>query len=174
MNKCILCGNIHLKKQQAHFVPFLTERMFQGNTPHTALLYCPQCDFYYSEYRPTDKEMARLYTNYRDYTYQRQRQKYESYYTPEVNEGLTSTKEIIRRTSHLSEILNIYTDTTSMKTILDFGGDKGQFIPHEFRAKKYVYDISNHDIGNRGGGRKYIKRRTLLTYLGSHSMLSCT
>lgn len=137
---------------RAHFVPFLIERMFQGKEQNTEFLYCSQCDFYYASYRPDESEMARLYTGYRDEFYQQQRERHESYYTKEVNDNLgNSTEEIERRTTHLFTMLQEHIDIYSIDTILDFGGDKGQFIPSELPAKKYVYDISSHVTGTRGG-----------------------
>ena len=41
-----------------------------------------------------------------------------------------------------------YTNIDEIKTVLDFGGDKGQFIPEELKASKYVYDISCKETVN--------------------------
>lgn len=172
MNKCILCNNSTLTRYPAHFVPFIAERMFKGNPPSTTLLYCPHCDFYYSSYRPTEEEMSRLYAGYRGKEYQKQRQQHEPYYTPACNANLSSPAEIERRTSHVFTILSTHVDISSIKTVLDFGGDEGQFIPKELIADKYVYDISHDASEARGGGEIHCTRSSCYSDMGFDYVLS--
>ena len=89
------------------------------------------------------RECKKLYANYRDEAYQKQRQKYECWYTKEINELIGKDHiEIKNRNENLTRILkrNI---TGEIKSVLDFGGDKGQFIPEILKsAEKFVYEIS--------------------------------
>ena len=143
-DKCIMCGNPHLKYYEAEYVPFLKERMFENKDTETKLAYCPDCGIYYSSYRPTDKEMELLYKNYRDEKYLKQRQKYEPDYTEEFNKDLGySEKNKTIRNNHMQSLLCRYTDVNKIKTVLDYGGDSGQNIPSFFtESENFVYDVS--------------------------------
>ena len=101
----------------------------------------------YSSYRPTDEEICRLYDGYRNDEYVIQRQKYESYYTPEFNKSLFEGECCEERKRGLSNFLKGTMDFSKINSVLDFGGDKGQFIPDELRAADcYVYDISGAEV----------------------------
>ena len=141
---CIVCGNSLTFSGNARFVRFLTERMFQGKRVNTKIVHCPKCGMYYSEYRPNEEEMSRLYTNYRDEAYQKQRQKYEKEYTKEFNESLFAPADGGKeRMDGMINFMEGIVDFDKCKNVLDFGGDKGQFIPYAFEnAHKYVYEIS--------------------------------
>lgn len=144
MKKCIICGNPHTKKLKANFVPFLTERMFNNENKQTSFIYCPVCNFYFSEYRPNEEELGRLYKDYRGEEYQKQRQKFEPAYTEEFNKSLGFSEDVIAfRKYSMMQIIKNFILPENIKTVLDWGGDAGQYIPDEFvNAEKYVYDIS--------------------------------
>ena len=144
MSKCIICGNLHTEELKANFAPFLTERMFENKAQQTSLLYCPVCNFYFSKYRPTDEELARLYKDYRGEEYQKQREKFEPFYTKEFNKSLGFSEEgILSRKYSMMQIMKHFLLPENIKTVLDWGGDAGQYIPDEFvNARKYVFDIS--------------------------------
>lgn len=141
---CIACGNKGVYQKYAEFYPFVNERMFKGEEKKTGLSYCPECGMTYSTYRPTDEEVSRYYINYRDKEYQQRRQVYEPAYTAEFNEALSNPPDNgADRRKQIVDFVSDSIDVNQIKNILDYGGDRGQFIPHEFRhAKKYVYDIS--------------------------------
>ena len=143
-DKCIMCGNPHLKYYEAEYVPFLKERMFENKDTETKLAYCPDCGMYYASYRPTDKEMELLYKNYRDEKHLKQRQKYEPDYTAEFNKklGYSEINKAIKN-NHMQSLLSKYADKNKIKTVLDYGGDSGQNIPSFFtESENFVYDIS--------------------------------
>lgn len=143
---CMICGSNTLRGKAA-FVPFLQERMFLNNPPATSLVFCPKCGSCYSSYRPTDEEISRLYAGYRNAEYVRQRQKYEDYYTEEFNKSLSGGNSCPERKNKLARFLEDSIDFGAMSQVLDFGGDKGQFIPDEFRQSEcYVYDISGTEV----------------------------
>ncbi len=146
--KCIVCGEKHTIKAGGAFLPFIEARMFAGNRVETAIVHCSKCRVYYSEYRPDDEEMARLYTGYRNREYQEQRQKYEPSYTAEYNEWLSDSSVIMQRKKGIYDyITNFIKDTSNWHTILDFGGDKGQLFPDEWEDKqRIVYEISKPDV----------------------------
>ena len=88
--------------------------------------------------------MLRLYSSYRDEDYQRMRQRYEPSYTIEINRSIGNDAEEIRiRKDNLRRMLSASGDISSIKNVLDYGGDRGQFIPDEFSGiDLYVYEIS--------------------------------
>lgn len=146
--KCAACANDISFAMSAFFAPFLQERMFGGQYKPTMLMHCPACGMYYSQYRPTDDEMALLYKDYRGEEYQKQRQRYEPGYTVQKNANLYEPADGGgERMSGMISFISEHADVSECRTVLDFGGDKGQFIPSEFvNAKKYVYEISGPEV----------------------------
>lgn len=153
---CILCGQDECTYDRAHFAPFLTERMFLGKQQKTRLIHCLNCGLYYSDYRPTEQEIQRLYNGYRNEIYVKQREKYE----PDYNNELYSDNEYhAERKKKVLEFLDPFINFEKIKNVLDYGGDEGQYIPDQLSdANKYVYDIS---------GNQTIPNVTLLRTLNS-------
>lgn len=149
---CILCGNEDCTYDRAHFAPFLVERMLLGQNKETKLIHCLHCGLYFSDYRPDETEMGRLYDKYRDEAYVEQRRKYE----PNYSNGEFYGQNILEgRKKRVVNFIEPYIEFANIKSVLDYGGDKGQFIPEAFvNAEKYVYDIS---------GNKTIEGVTLLS-----------
>lgn len=147
-SRCIICGKETTITGGGEFVPFLNERMFKNNPPKTAVIHCTHCRTYYSEYRPDDTEMSRLYNGYRNEEYQKMRHKYEPEYTEQFNKSLFDPKdEAGRRERIYGFITENIKNSAHIKTILDFGGDKGQFIPKQWSDKRrIVYEISNPEV----------------------------
>ncbi len=137
---CIICGGTCIESR-AHFAPFIAEREFLGCPPETKLVTCKNCGFSYSFYRPSDEEMERLYVGYRNEEYYTMRHKYEPHYTRDENERCGKSEYILLRQKGLQEFVSEY--ISGVETVLDYGGDKGEFIPEQFSgAKKYVFEIS--------------------------------
>lgn len=110
----------------------------------TQLIYCKSCGIYYSQYRPTNEEMDRLYKDYRGEIYVKQRIRFEPEYTADVYYD----KEVERqRKNRLGAYLKENVNVENIRCFLDYGGDNGEFIPDEFNnAYRYVYDISGVDV----------------------------
>ena len=145
VKNCILCGSDKLDQYPAAAAPFLAERLWHSNAPTFKLAHCVNCDLSFYNPRLDSSELAHLYDNYRDENYQRQRQAKEPWYTEKINKSVgNDPHEIISRKNNLSQILaKKKIDAKAIKAVLDYGGDKGQFIPDEFSsAEKYVYEIS--------------------------------
>lgn len=148
-SECVACSNRKMWASHAVFHPFLRERMFDNNSPDTYMMHCPKCGMYFSSYRPSDAEMDLLYKNYRDKEYQQMRNKYDDYYTEEFNEELYSPSDggKSRMDAMVKFIQGSGIDIDKCEYVLDFGGDKGQFIPPEFtKSNRYVYEISNPQV----------------------------
>ena len=147
VNKCILCDSANLSSNTARVAPFIAERIWNKKSFKIKLAYCKDCGFSFYNPRLEECEIQALYENYRDENYQKQRYKHEPYYTKEINEHIGKNQaEILNRKKNLYYLLDDYTELSSIRSVLDFGGDRGQFIIDELNhAKKYVFDISGVD-----------------------------
>jgi hypothetical protein len=145
IDNCVICGSKNVKKYDAECSPFLEKRIWNSKISGVKLLHCNTCDFLFYNPRLDDEEVCKLYENYRGIEYQKQRQEFELIYTEEFNNSLgNKLDEIEARKRNLSLLLSDRIDFKSIKNVLDYGGDKGQFIIDEFDgSEKYVYDISN-------------------------------
>jgi len=119
--------------------------MYCSQMSGVLLIHCNTCGFSFYDPLPTEAQFDRFYQNYRDDHYQQQRQKYEKWYTKDLNSALEMDKiEIDCRKKNMSGLIednNIAIKKIS--SVLDFGGGRGQFIPDNFQdAEKYVYDVS--------------------------------
>lgn len=148
IHKCVACENDKLFAGYASFVDFLKLRMFDGQDKSTMLMHCPKCGMYFSHYRPNDEEMDKLYYDYRGKSYFEQRNSCEPHYTWELNNELTNPADGgAKRMGNMTRFISQYVNMGEMKMLLDYGGDKGQYIPKEFyNADKYVYEISHPSV----------------------------
>jgi hypothetical protein len=111
--------------------------MYLGHPPDVRLAKCPDCGFQFYVPRPTEDELTRIYINYRGKDYQKERQSYEPNYTEEFNSNLGQhPQEIANRRNNLIRLIKGH----KIKTILDYGGDRGQLLPDV--QGRYVYEIS--------------------------------
>ncbi len=147
--KCIICGSKNIEKFPAKFSEFISRRVFDGENKNISIIRCLECGFSFYSYRFNQSENKKLYLNYRDEEYQMLREQFEPDYTKEKNYLLKSDEiEFGSREANMLRILNTHLSSINeIKTVLDFGGDKGQLIYKAFpAAKKYVYEISNPDV----------------------------
>ena len=150
-DSCLICHSNDIVKYQACFSEFISRRVFDGIQQKFDLCHCQYCGFAFYSYRFSDAEAERLYHHYRDDAYQRQRQACDDWYTKEINDLIgNNKKELESRHALLSGILKENIPNISVvQTVLDFGGDKGQFIPAVLNhAAKYVYDISGAPVND--------------------------
>ena len=137
---CILCGG-GVSEDNAHFTPFIEKREFGDCPPMTKLLVCDNCNFAFSSYRPTDKEMSALYNGYRDEKYYELRHSLEPQYTRAFNDIFLQNDYIEQRRSRVWNFLEKF--VSGVKSVLDYGGDRGQMIPLQFsNIRRAVFDIS--------------------------------
>ena len=90
----------------------------------------------------TEEEIGRLYAGYRGDAYFKARHNHEFWYSRAVNDGIGSDPgEIALRKRNLSAFVGERAQL--IKTVLDYGGDRGQFIPENLGTARYVYEISD-------------------------------
>ncbi len=144
VDTCVACGSRDVSIFKAHISPFISHRVWKSKPVRAELVKCKQCSLVFYNPRLDESENSLLYRDYRGSEYQKERQKFEDRYTAELNEAIGKNDAEIRiRKQNLLEFIKPYVEFQEVKAVLDFGGDRGQFILDEFTlAKKYVYDIS--------------------------------
>jgi hypothetical protein len=84
-----------------------------------------------------------LYSAYRGEEYFRQRHNVEPWYSHRVNHGIASDPNEIQARNFATEaFLGPHINGREVKAVLDYGGDKGQFIPHTVGKEKFVFELS--------------------------------
>lgn len=145
MEKCLICQSENLKNYSSKISDFTAERIgIPADKQATSLYHCQECGFAYYDYRLSEDEAKKFYLGYRNEDYQKQRQKHDCWYTPEINEIIGKNEiEIQAKKQNMIEIIKGQVDLSKIKAVLDFGGDKGQNIPEIFaKADKFVYELS--------------------------------
>lgn len=138
---CPACGASGWTTYPALVAPFVAEHALQGTSrsaiPATRLAECNECGLRFFEDRLTDSEVARLYDGYRGDRYYETRHRHEPWYTRAANDGIGDDLE---RRKTIERFLR--RKVTHVGAILDFGGDRGQYIPQGIADENFVHDIS--------------------------------
>ena len=112
----------------------------------TSLVICSECRSAAFTVRYEPEVMFNLYSEYRGTVYTAIRNKWENWYTLEFNEGHSKQLYVNQRKKLISEFL-ISEGFKQIESILDVGGDSGQYIPDFKNLKqKIVFDISNKNL----------------------------
>lgn len=155
MPSCLICGSENTSSLKTKISGFMAERALDGHNRSIELIHCKSCGFAYYDLRLNLEQMNKFYSGYRNDEYQKQRQKHDCWYTKEINDAMCRNDcELINRNANSTRIFTKNLDIKKIKSVLDFGGDKGQYIPEIFNnAEKFVYEIS---------GVKTVDRVTLI------------
>lgn len=141
---CLCCNSERLRRHPAVVSPFIAHYAV-GQRPFPCnLLECTNCGFRFFDSRLAPEETGRLYEKYRGPEYFAARHKYEPWYSRKINDGIGSDQsETQRRNAAMLTFVKSRFEPASFRTVLDFGGDRGQFIPAELGAEKFVFELSN-------------------------------
>ena len=117
--------------------------------------------------------MNRLYQDYYTESYLRARRYWEPWYTSDVNNSRADDpKDIESRRRGLSEFLKRYAPKDILAgSVLDYGGDRGQFIPLQIGDKKFVFEASHRSPTEgvvRLAARDSLQQQTFDLVLLSH------
>ncbi|MEO8812691.1 MAG: class I SAM-dependent methyltransferase [Caulobacteraceae bacterium] len=137
---CPACAGASHTSWPALVAPFIQNYALNHHAGHCRLVECRSCGLRYFDKRYEPKELARLYGDYRGVDYQAARQRDERGYTRQFNEGLGDDAET--RNAALREFLKRNALTEIDRDVVDYGGDRGDYIPNCFVGRRYVYDIS--------------------------------
>jgi len=141
--ECVICNSRRLKPRKALVAPFIARRVWDRKSFPVRLLECADCGFAFFSPRLEEDEEQRLYRNYRGEAYQQMRYLFEPWYTKRFNDSLFCDGTMSARRELLKRILAPYLAKTKVRSILDFGGGKGELIFDLVRgADRYVYDPS--------------------------------
>lgn len=106
---------------------------------------CQSCESGFFDYRYSDREMTGIYSGYRDSDYVEIRRSWEPSYTAELNDSLGNCASVLdARHNFVISALSLCGRQAGkgIGTVVDVGGDRGQFIPPSIR-NKFVVDVSD-------------------------------
>ena len=145
VERCVVCDSESLVRYPAVTSPFIAQ-IVQWPAPHRcSLAECAGCGHRFFNLRLDESEMSRLYGNYRGPGYFAIRHHWEPWYSKAINEAIGhDQREIDSRRDYVRQFLrkSLPADVFAGE-VLDYGGDKGQFIPPELGKKKYVFEVSD-------------------------------
>jgi SAM-dependent methyltransferase len=141
---CPCCQSKESQGRWAIVSPFLAHYAV-GRSPFLCkLLECSTCSFRYFDARLTPEEVTRLYSGYRGERYFAERHRWEFWYSRKVNDGIGGDpEEIALRVAALERLVLPHVNSEMVETVLDYGGDRGQFIPKSLGKEKFVFELSD-------------------------------
>lgn len=157
---CVCCGSKNIIKSQARIAGFVLERMLNTVMLDSALvnaIQCQDCYFIGSELRFTDEQMQRYYHEYMDERESGGRQNGSYVFHRRRNEGdgwfglLELYKQPWWIAARKETVVNVLksksVDLNNIESVLDFGGDLGQYIPDELKhARRHVVEIEDREM----------------------------
>jgi len=144
VSRCVSCGSTALSRFHAKIDPFIIARVPALADRRAELVRCRRCDFTFYDPRLGDEELALLYRGYRDAAYVAERGRYNPGYTEAFNDLISKgASQVETRTRHLRGFLSPRLPFAELRSVLDYGGDRGQYILPEFsQARRVVYEVS--------------------------------
>jgi SAM-dependent methyltransferase len=141
---CPCCQSKESQGRWAIIAPFLAHYAV-GRPPFLCkLLECSACSFRFFNARLDPDEVTRLYSGYRGEHYFAERHRWEFWYSRQVNDGIGGDpEEIVLRVATLEKLFLPHVNNAMVKTVLDYGGDRGQFIPKSLGTDKFVFELSD-------------------------------
>jgi hypothetical protein len=144
VDACPCCGSKNLTLLPALVAPFLTSYAVSSPPDNCSLAQCADCSFRFFDSRLTEDEVTKLYSGYRGEVYFQHRHKTEPWYSRKVNDGIArDPEEIEARNSALEKFLQPHLNGSEINSVLDYGGDQGQFIPATLGKEKFVFELSD-------------------------------
>lgn len=144
IDSCPCCQSTDVLRWPALVSPFLSSFVLEQPPSRCALLECSKCSLRFYDVRLDAGEIARLYAGYRGENYFRVRHRFEPWYSRAVNSGIGhDAHEVASRKSSAAAFLKMHLDLNAIDSVLDYGGDQGQFIPEPLGRHKYVFEISD-------------------------------
>jgi hypothetical protein len=112
----------------------------------TSLVACTICEFTFYENRFSDDEMSAMYSCYREEEYFKVRNSWEPWYRRAVNNAyVDESGHLDERVGFMTSLL-ISSGIKRCETVVDFGGDEGQFFPEISIENRIVIDLSNKPL----------------------------
>lgn len=142
IDSCPCCASSQLKKWPAIVAPFIAQYACATEPQACCLCECRDCTFRFFDSRLSDQEIGRLYAGYRGRAYLEARHRHEFWYSAAVNAAIGyDAGEMASRKQNLANLLSRRPE--EITSVLDYGGDRGQFIPDGLGTERYVFEISD-------------------------------
>lgn len=146
-DECLVCGKLGLNFS-AVLAPWICDL---AEIPVPCKIHfhkCIECDFAWFD-RYTSSIVNSIYSVYRSAEYLQSRNHWEPWFTKLENSEFTDFEgeSVEKRKLDMNRLLNhVGLSFADFDGVIDFGGDKGQFIPLEASGKKYVIDPSISEV----------------------------
>jgi len=108
------------------------------------LQICSHCSFIQTKIPFHEEDIMRLYVDYREPSYVRERIQYEPTYATIAAAVGQGEVEVRTRTTALNAFLRSALPSTDSLTMLDYGGSDGRFMP-SLPGAKFIYEVSKLD-----------------------------
>jgi Methyltransferase domain len=105
---------------------------------------CSNCSFIQTKRPFRDDDIMRLYADYRSSSYNLERIRFEPDYASIAARVGYDEVEVRNRTGALATFLRRNLGSGQTRTILDYGGADGRFIP-EIPGRRFVFEVSDVD-----------------------------
>jgi hypothetical protein len=145
--ECRICGRETIPTEilRAVISPWIRE-LSNVNRRLTNLYTCSKCEGSFFSVVYLEEQMESLYRDYRGVRYTEVRNKWEKWYSPNYNQGHEMESLVSKRKSVLEEFLKL-NGVNEVYSVLDVGGDLGQYIPYfHANTKRFVIDYSDRKL----------------------------
>jgi SAM-dependent methyltransferase len=144
---CPICGKDAPALAHGVIAPFISTLSSLPLGYQTELRRCQTCDLTFFDARYGVQELSSLYGNYRGDQYRTTRQRWEPWYSRNVNDACSIDADLVsERRLFMMEVLNAAQMSSELGCVVDFGGDEGQFFPDLPTRRRIVCDVSNRDL----------------------------
>jgi hypothetical protein len=147
---CPICGAPGTIEAHGRVAPFILQ--LQDDDPNdatrdTTLCRCDRCDLVYFSHRFDENALAVMYSGYRNERYLSIRRHWEPWYSRALNSAMEPGSAVVdERVEFVTDIIESYVQIDTLRNIVDYGGDEGQFFPKGYTGAKYVIDVSGKDL----------------------------
>ncbi|MGD1237796.1 class I SAM-dependent methyltransferase [Mycobacterium seoulense] len=146
---CPICGGPGAMQAHGRIAPFILQ--LRGNAENlprdTTLRICDSCDLVYFSHRFDNDTLAAIYSDYHNDRYLSIRRRWEPWYSRNVHNAMEpGSAAVAERIDFVTKVVEPYVKIGSLRNIVDYGGDEGQFFPPSYLGPKYVIDVSGKDV----------------------------
>lgn len=113
---------------------------------------CSFCNLSFFSHRFNKEELDAIYAQYRGEHFYKVRHKWEPWYNASVNDAFSDNRlddrQILIRREFTDQVLvDAGIDRASIRGVIDFGGDQGQFFPTNAMPPFFVVETGSEDKG---------------------------
>ena len=142
ITNCIIClGDISRISAKALVSPWIRQLGIKKRI--STFLNCSNCGLGFFSYRYIDEEMQCIYKNYRDERYVSTRNRWEPWYDFNYNASHDKEEWVTIRIKTLKNFIDKF--EIKPKTLVDIGGDRGQYIPNLGQEVSVLIDASGKE-----------------------------